>query len=96
MVIVWNNNAIKELKTAYEYILKSSYQNAHKVKEDIISAILNLHAHPERYPLDKYKKENDGTWRAFELHHYRISYRIFKKELRIVRIRHTSQSPLLY
>lgn len=46
MVIVWNNNAIKELKTAYEYILKSSYQNAHKIKEDIISAILNLRVHP--------------------------------------------------
>jgi len=28
------------------------------------------------FPPDKFKKNNDGTWRAFEKYHYRISYRI--------------------
>lgn len=96
MVIVWENNAKAELKNAYQYILKDSYQNATKVREDIINAVLSLIKYPERYPLDKYNKDNDGSWRAFELHRYRISYRLTEKQIRIVRLRHTSRSPQLY
>jgi hypothetical protein len=42
MVIVWNENAKKQLKKAYEYILKDSYQNALKVRQEIIESILSL------------------------------------------------------
>lgn len=63
------------------------------VRDDIIDATINLSKYPEKYPLDKFKKNNDGTWRAFEKHHYRISYRIMPNEIRIVRMRHTSKSP---
>jgi len=96
MVIVWENKAKQELKKAYEYILEGSYQNAVKVRVEIINTTLWLLKHPERYPLDKYKTDNDGSWRAFEIHHYRISYRIMKNQIRIVRFRHTSRSPRNY
>ena len=96
MVIVWENKAKQEFKKAYEYILEGSYQNAVKVRVEIINTTLWLLKHPERYPLDKYKTDNDGSWRAFELHHYRISYRIMKNQIRIVRFRHTSRSPRNY
>jgi plasmid stabilization system protein ParE len=49
-----------------------------------------------KYPSDKFRKDNDGTWRAFEKYHYRISYRVLEGEIRIVRMRHTSKSPLNY
>jgi hypothetical protein len=52
------------------------YQNAVKVRQTIINSILSLPENPEKYPLDKYKTNNDGTWRAFEIYHYRIWYRI--------------------
>jgi plasmid stabilization system protein ParE len=96
MVITWNYRAKEELKRVYEYILKDSYQNALKVRQDIIDAVLYLVEHSEKYHLDKYKTNNDGTWRAFEMHRYRISYRVKKDQIRIIRIRHTSRSPLLY
>lgn len=96
MVIVWENNAKKQLKNAYKYILQYSYQNAIKVREDIINAVLSLHKFPERHPLDKYKNDNDGTWRAFEMHHYRVAYKVMEKQIRIVRLRHTKMSPLNY
>ena len=76
--------------------LEGSYQNAVKVRVEIINTTLLLLKHPERYPLDKYKTDNDGSWRAFEIHHYRISYRIMKNQIRIVRFRHTSRSPRNY
>ncbi|MHB1178098.1 MAG: type II toxin-antitoxin system RelE/ParE family toxin [Daejeonella sp.] len=62
----------------------------------IIDLTIGLSEHPEKHPLDKFKKNNDGTWRAFEKYHYRISYRITPKEIRVVRLRHTSKSPLNY
>jgi plasmid stabilization system protein ParE len=96
MVIVWNVKARNELKRIYEYILKDSYQNAIKVRNEIVATVLSLPEHPERHPSDKYKINNDGTWRAFEIYHYRISYRITNNEIRIVRLRHTSRSPLHY
>lgn len=36
---------------------------------------------------------NDGSFRAFEIYHHRISYRLLKNEVRIIRIRHTKMNP---
>lgn len=94
MVTVWSKEAMAELRKAYSYILLDSLQNAEMVREDIIDATINLGKYPEKHPPDKFKNDNDGTWRAFEKHHYRISYRIMPNEIRIVRLRHTSKSPL--
>jgi plasmid stabilization system protein ParE len=94
MVTVWSKRARSELQKAYLYIQLDSLQNAEVVRDEIIDLTIDICEHPEKYPLDKFKKDNDGTWRAFEKHHYRISYRIMAKEIRIVRLRHTSRSPL--
>ena len=96
MVTVWTPQAIAELRTAYEYISKESPQNARKVIEDLAAIADRLPTQPEMFPPDKFKKNNDGTWRAFEKHRYRISYRITTAEIRIVRLRHTSRTPLQY
>lgn len=96
MVVVWSNSAKAELKKAYEYIALDSLQNAKMVRDMLIDLTLDLSKHPEKYPVDKFKKDNDGTWKAFEKYHYRISYRILKDQIRIVRMRHTSKSPLNY
>ncbi|MDQ2864181.1 MAG: type II toxin-antitoxin system RelE/ParE family toxin, partial [Bacteroidota bacterium] len=81
---------------AYNYIIKDSFQNGQIVRDEILALTINLVNHPEKYPLDRFKKNNDGSFRAFEIHHYRISYRILKSQIIIVRLRHTSMSPLLY
>ncbi|SDC83540.1 type II toxin-antitoxin system RelE/ParE family toxin [Niabella drilacis] len=96
MVIVWNEIAKNELKSAYEYILKDSHQNAIKVRQEIIDAILSLTDQPDKHRADKYKTNNDGTWRAFEIHRYRVSYRVKNNQIRIIRLRHTRRSPQLY
>ena len=96
MVTVWSKRAAIELKKAYDYIREDSPQNAIKVRDEIIDLTLNLPMHPEKFPPDKFKTGNDNTWRAFEIYHYRISYRILPGQIRIVRMRHTSRSPLSY
>jgi len=96
MVVLWSNSAKAELKKAYEYMALDSLQNAQMVKNALIDLTIDLPQNPEKYPLDKFKTNNDGTWRAFEKYHYRISYRILENQIRIVRVRHTSKSPLTY
>lgn len=66
------------------------------VIDELILLADKLPDQPEVFPPDKFKKNNDGSWRAFEKFRYRISYRITLKEIRIVRLRHTSRSPLAY
>ena len=96
MVTVWSKRARTELKKAYEFIREDSPQNAIKVRDEIIDITLHPPKHPEKFPPDKFKKGNDNTWRAFEIYHYRISYRIMPDQIRIVRMRHTRRSPLSY
>lgn len=96
MVVVWGIHAKKELANIFEYISLESPKNARKVADTIVDLTLSLSQNPLKYPLDKYKKNNDGTWRAFEKYHYRVAYHIMANEIRIVRLRHTSRTPLDY
>ena len=96
MVTVWTPKASAELKKAFEYINQDSPTNALKVISVIIDIADKIALHPEMFPVDKYRKNNDGSWRAFEKYRYRISYHVTKDAIHIVRMRHTSQSPLYY
>ena len=96
MVTVWAPQAIVELRKAYDYISKDSPQNARKVVDEPTRIADQLPVQPEMFPADKFKKNNDGSWRAFEKFHYRISYLITSREIRIVRMRHTGRTPLQY
>ena len=94
--ITWDTLAITQFLNAMAYIENDSPSNAEKVKRQILLKIDALLKHPEIHRLDKYRLNNDGTFRAFELHRYRVTYCIMRDEIRIVRIRHTKMSPLFY
>ncbi len=96
MVVRWRKSALKELQAAYDYIKERSHQAADKVRTEIIEHTEELTKHPEIHSLDKYKVNNDGTYRYFEMHKYRIAYRVTKGIIRIYRVKHTMQSPLYY
>jgi plasmid stabilization system protein ParE len=96
LIIKWNKRAITQFDEAIEYIESDSSANAEKVKKEILLTIDSLLQHPEKYNPDKYKTQNDGSFRAFELYHYRISYRYKGTEIRIIRIRHTKKNPAEY
>ena len=95
-VVKWNNRASQAFRKAYDHILKESYNNAELVKTGIVEIIDTLPEHPERYPLDKFRKKNPGNYRAFEAYSYRVAYRHSEKEIRILRVRHVKQEPKEY
>ena len=94
--ITWSKAALNQFEAAINYIANDSIQNAEKVRKDILQKIESLLLHPEINRPDKYKMANDGSYRAFELHRYRVAYRVKEKEVRIFRIRHTSRDTLQY
>lgn len=94
--IVFDKVAKVHLKEAYDYIRNDSPQNAVKVLARITASISKLAKEPEKNPPDKYRLNNDGSYRAYEIDRYRITYKISPPQILIIRIRHTSREPLHY
>ena len=74
MKIVWNKQAKVALQAIFDYIKTNSLQSAEKVRDTIIDSVASLDGKLVHRP-DKYKRNNDGTYRAYEIYSYRISYR---------------------
>lgn len=94
--VVWTRRSQQQMKNAFEHISKKSDQNAAKVLEDIIKAANKAIPNPEIYPPDKFKKNNDGSYRSFEKHKYRVAYRFTGNIIRVLRVRHTKMEPKEY
>jgi plasmid stabilization system protein ParE len=94
--VIIDNAAKLQLRFAYEYILKDSPQNAEKFRSKILTSIKELIENPEKYPPDKYKINNDGSFRAYEIYKYRITYQVSEDQILVIRIRHTKMNPLEY
>jgi plasmid stabilization system protein ParE len=62
--IVWSDEAKIQLKEAYKFILQDSFKNAQNVRADIVAVTRKLPLNPEHYAPDKYKLNNDGSYRA--------------------------------
>jgi len=96
VVIVYDDEAKANFRNAIGYIKKDSPQNAEKVKHEVASAIRSLLQNPQKHPLDKFRNNNDGRYRAFEIHNFRISYCVDEETIKIVRFRHIKMQPKNY
>jgi plasmid stabilization system protein ParE len=94
--ISWDIQALKQFNKSILYIAEDSVQNAEKVRFEILEKIEEITLHPENHPPDKYKTNNNGHYRAFELYRLRVAYYVFPDVIRILRVRHTSREPLPY
>jgi plasmid stabilization system protein ParE len=94
--VSWTKSAYISLQKAYEKIKENSPASAENVKETILFMTRNLADHPEKYPLDRFKKDNPGNYRAFEKYSYRVAYRHTNSEIKILRLRHVKQEPKSY
>jgi len=94
--VVWNLSASQAFRRYCADIQQDSPQNAQRVQQGISDMVDQLPQHPERYPLDKFKQNNPGNYRAFERFSLRIAYRHTEKEVRILRCRHVKQRPKSY
>lgn len=94
--VVWTKRSQKQMRQVFRYISKDSPKNALRVVLEIAEAVEKAIPNPEKYAPDKYKTDNDGSYRALEKHHYRVAFRFSKNTIRVLRVRHTSMEPLNY
>jgi len=94
--LVWNKRPSSYLSQELKQISEESFQGAETVETGILSNLDKALDQPERYPADKYKIGNDESYRAFEIHGYRVAYRFTKSQIKVLRIRHTRQEPKEY
>lgn len=94
--VIWSTSAKQQLKEIYQFIKNDSVQNAELVKLKIFQSTNDLILQPEKHPADKFKTNNDGSFRAFVTFKYRISYRITEAHILILRVRNTKMKPENY
>lgn len=94
----WSKRATIQINKAYDYIEQDSPLNAQKMYERLAARLIDIAKYPLKNPPDKYKTMNDGSYRAFTLTRYRIrvAYKVEKKEIVILRVRHSSMAPKYY
>ena len=96
--IEWSTSAKKNFFEAIEYISESSIQGAGSVIDAITEALSKAAVNPQIYPSDKWKLDNDNSYRAFEVKRFRIAYKIYsdKKVIKVINFRHGRQFPASY
>ena len=82
--MVWTKRSQKQMRQVFKHISKDSPKNASKVIQEIADAVYKAAPNPGIYVADKYKVDNDGSYRAFEKHHYRVAYRFSKSVIRVL------------
>jgi addiction module RelE/StbE family toxin len=92
--VIWSNFAKAQLKEIYNYIKKDSEKAALEVKNKILLSTKVLATGKEIYKTDELKLNNTGIYRAYVIYSYRITYKINKDVIEILRVRHTSREPL--
>lgn len=96
--IVWDKKALDHFKEILTYLEEKSDQAPKIVKNTIIDKLELIKLSPQICETDKLKDQPNKDFRAFIVFNYRVSYQIIfeTKEIRVLRIRHTSREPLGY
>ena len=96
--IIWDTKALEHFKDILAYLQTQSDQAPKIVKSAILDRLNLIKTNPLISELDKLKDSPNKEFRAFVIFSYRVTYQIKPdlKEIRILRIRHTSREPLGY
>lgn len=94
--VEWRKEAVNQFTEILEYLSRESNKAVSIVGNAVLEEVESLTTLSTAHPLDRFKKNNDGNYRALVVFNYRISYWIDKNTVYILRIRHTSREPLEY
>ncbi len=96
--IIWDRKALDHLNDILEFLSRQSSQAPKIVKEGILSRLDDIKKNALIFEIDKLKDNPNKEFRAFVIYSYRVTYQIhsISKEIRILRVRHTSREPFGY
>ena len=94
MVVKWSKSSIKQFVEILSFLeAQEQFKYAEQLEQEILKTIKLLSSNPSIFQIDRLKQDNDSSFYAFEIDSFRISFRKLPKEIRILRIRHTSRRP---
>ena len=93
--IIWSSDALEHLEDIHFYILfeSKSIDVADRIVDKIFDSTQILKTNSEIFELDDQKKLNNGTFRAYFIYDYKITYQDSVDAIYILRVRHTSRKP---
>ena len=91
--IIWSKNATIQYFKILKYLAEEAPEAIDIVGNSLLDTIESLSSEYNNHPQDRYKNNNDGSFKAAIVLSYRISYQISKTSINILRIRHTSREP---
>ena len=96
--IIWTHYADAQLSEAFLNLLEESesLETTVRVIDEIYRSTEILTTNPEIYELDELRKNNDGSFRAYEKHTYRVSYQITENKIYIIQVRFARKKPVKY
>lgn len=91
-------NTLHHFIDILSYLEKQSKQAPRIVKNSVLVRIQAIRANPFICEIDKLKENTNNEFCALVVFSYRVTYQIKTdaKEIRILRIRHTSREPIGY
>lgn len=96
--IVWDRQALDNLKEILGFVGIQSKQAPKIIKASMLEKLEHIKTNPFTFEVDKLKEKPNKDFRAFFIFNYRVTYQIKTdlKEIRVLRVRHTSREPLGY
>lgn len=94
--VVWDRKAYQDFEWKLNDIKSDSPINARRVKTRVNNIVKSLPNFPLKYRSDELKDPNDDSFRVFNQDGFRVSYRVTKVNIQIVRVRHGSQEPISF
>ncbi len=96
--VIWDRKVLDNFKEILTYLSKQNNQAPKMVKDSIVTRLETIKTNPLICELDKLKDHPNKNYRAFVVYSYRVTYqiKIESKEIRVLRIRHTSREPFGY
>ncbi len=91
MRIIWSKRAETDLYNHIGYIAERSKQNAKRVLKKILELSETLINQPYKY--QKEEVYNDESVRRAVIYSYKVVYKIYDDEIRILRVFSTHQHP---
>ncbi len=91
MRIIWSSRAETDLFNHIGYISKQSKQNAKRVLKKILELAETLSNNPYKY--QKEEVYNDESVRRAVIYSYKIVYKVYDNEIKILRVFSTHQHP---
>lgn len=96
--VVWDVIAFEQFRDILIYLEEQSVQAPKIVKKGILERIKVIKKNPHTCEPDKLRSPISEEFRAFIVFSYRVTYQIDfeSRQIRILRVRHTSREPLGY